>query len=331
MSLDLSSSSQQVYNAALVTLTNDQDGDKERLLWEIVNWEENPPKKEYPLPGWEWFEIHGDPRTLNSLVTRGILNILFKSNKSCSYETTDREAIKRALNDYRGLIQPPEEEEYIPPDLFDIIIGHEGKRELINRSISADEPVHFLLHGVPASAKSLMLEELNRLPRSKFVLGSNLSKAGLYDVLLNEKEKPRFLILDELDKIDDQANLAGLLSLMERGLITETKYKRHRQIKLKCWVFASANRINRIPEELMSRFVTLKFKPYSDAEFMDVCVNVLTKREGVNESIALYITKKVLDELGSRDVRDACKLARLMKGDTKTEVDHIVGILKKQK
>ncbi|GAH37742.1 unnamed protein product, partial [marine sediment metagenome] len=80
--------------------------------------------------------------------------------------------------------------------------------------------------------------------------------------------------------IDDQANLAGLLSLMERGLITETKYKRHRQMKLKCWVFASANRITRIPEELMSRFVTLKFKPYSDIEFMDVCVNVLTKREG---------------------------------------------------
>lgn len=315
----------------MVILTNNPDGDKERLLWEIVNFEENPPERKYPLPGFEWYEVHGDPRTLNSLVTRGILNIVFKSNKSCSYETTDREAIKRALNDYRGLIQPPEEETHIPPDLFDIIIGHEGKRELIMRSISAENPVHFLLYGVPASAKSLMLEELNRLPQSKFILGSNLSKAGLYDILLTEKEKPRFLILDELDKIDDQANLAGLLSLMERGLITETKYKRHRQIKLKCWVFASANKINRIPVELMSRFVKLNFKPYSDAEFMDVCVNVLTKREGMNESIALYITKQVLDELNSRDVRDSCKIARLMKGDTKAEVDHVVGILSKQR
>jgi len=331
MSLDLSSSSQQVYNSALSYLSDDRDGDRERLLWEIVNFEENPPEREYPISGFEWYEVHGDARTLNSLVTRGILNIVFKTNKSCSYETADLEAIKRALNDYRGLIQPSEEEEYIPPDLFDIIISHEGKKELIMRSISADEPVHFLLHGVPASAKSLMLEELNRLPRSKFILGSNLSKAGLYDVLLNEKDKPRFLVIDELDKIDDQSNLAALLSLMERGIITETKFKRHRRMKLKCWVFASANKIDRIPVELMSRFVTLNFKPYSDAEFIDVCVNVLTKREGMNESIALYITKKVLDELGSRDVRDACKIARLMKGDTKTEVDHVVGILSKQR
>jgi len=330
MSLDLSSSSQQVYNAALSYLSDDRDGDRERLLWEIVNFEENPPEREYPLPGFEWYEVHGDARTLNAMVTRGILNILFKSNKSCTYEACDREAIKRALNDYRGMIAPPDEEEYIPPDLFDVIIGHEGKKEIINRSISSDEPVHGLLYGVPASAKSLMLEELNRLPRSKFILGSNLSKAGLYDALLNEREKPRFLIIDELDKIDDQANLAALLSLMERGIITETKYKRHRQMKLKCWVFASANRIDRIPEELMSRFLLLKFKPYTDAEFVDIAVNVLTKRESTNESIALYISQTVMKELGSRDVRDAVKIARLLKGDTKGEVDHVVGILSKQ-
>jgi Holliday junction DNA helicase RuvB len=331
MSLDLSPQSRSVYNAALAFLTEDSDGERERLLWEIVNREESPPQREYPIQGFEWYEVHGDARTLNSMVTRGILNILFKSNKSCSYETVDREAIKSALNDYRGLIEPPEEEEHIPPDLFDIVIGHDGKKELIIRSIGAPEPVHFLLFGVPASAKSLMLEELNRLPRSKFILGSNLSKAGLYDVLLNEKDKPRFLIVDELDKIDDQANLAALLSLMERGIITETKYKRHRQIKLKCWVFASANETRRIPSELMSRFLLLKFQPYSDAEFMDVSVNVLTKREGVNESLALYISQKVMEELFSRDVRDAVKVARLLKGDTRTEVDHIMGILKKQR
>ena len=330
MSTDLASLSRTAYNAALSYLSDDSDGDRERLLYEIVNYEENPPEREYPISGFEWYEVHGDSRTLNSLVTRGILNILFKSNKSCSYEATDREAIKRALSDYRGMIAPPDEEQHIPPDLFDIIIGHEGKKEIINRSISSDQPVHGLLYGVPASAKSLMLEELNRLPRSKFILGSNLSKAGLYDTLLNEKDKPRFLIIDELDKIDDQSNLAALLSLMERGIITETKWRRHRSIKLKAWVFASANRIDRIPAELMSRFLLLKFNPYSDAEFIDISVNVLTKREGVNESIALYISRKVIDGLDSRDVRDCVKICRLLKGDTKAEVDHIINILKKQ-
>ena len=53
-----------------------------------------------------------------------------------------------------------------------------------------------------------MLEELSRLPYSKYVLGSSLIKAGLYEVLFNEK--PRVLILDELDKVDDAHNLTCL-------------------------------------------------------------------------------------------------------------------------
>ena len=59
-------------------------------------------------------------------------------------------------------------------------------------------------------------------------------------------------------------------------------------------------------------------------------MNVLTKREGTNESIALYISQAVMKELGSRDVRDAVKIARLLKGDINGEVDHVVGILSKQ-
>lgn len=327
MSLGLSPQSQQVYNSALVILTNDTDGSKERLLYEIVTWEDaHPPQNEYE--GFEWYNIHGDPRTLNSMVTRGLLNIQFKSNKYCTYRTVDREAVKRALTDYKGLLKPPEDEE-IPTDLFRLVVGHEEKKEIIMRGISASTPVHFLLWGSVASAKTLMLEELSRLPRNRFVLGSSLTKAGIYEVLLNEK--PRYLLVDELDKLDDQSNLTALLSLMETGIVTETKYRRHRRIKLETWVFASANEIKRIPKELLSRFVLLKFRPYSDAEFTDVVVNVLREREGMDEGLALYISQKVLTELGSRDVRDTVKIARLMRGKTKAEVDHLVGILKKQK
>lgn len=38
-----------------------------------------------------------------------------------------------------------------------------------------------------------------------------------------------------------------------------------------------------------------------------------------------------MDKLSSRDVRDTVKVARLLKGDTKTEVDHVMGILSKQR
>jgi len=322
-------SEDEVYAATLTLLSGDTTGDMERLLWDIVQWEEeNPPRNEYD--GFEWYQVHGDARTLNKLVTRKILKIVYKSNKATIYRATNLDAIKRALNDYQGLMTAPEGEvEEIPPDLFNVVVGHDEKKEILMRSLTSDQPVHILLYGSIASAKSLMLEELARLPRSKFILGSSLTKAGLFEILFNER--PKYVIIDELDKIDDPENLACLLSLMERGIITETKYRRHRKLKLKTWVFASANRIHKIPPELLSRFLLLRFRDYTPEEFMDVVVKVLTDREKVPQSLAVYIADKVLNELGSRDVRDAVKVARLLKSKTKDEVNHVIGILKRQK
>ena len=322
------------YEAVMELLQSDEDGSLASLLEEIVSYEEGHGKEldESPLGGWEWYQVHGDPRTLNKLVTKGVLNIVFKSNKCTVYRAVDVDAIKAALADYRSQFRPVEEvaEAQIPPDLFSCIVGHDDKKELILRGLRSERPVHFLLWGPPASAKSLMLEELSKLPGSKLVLGSALTKAGLIEVLF--AERPRYLLLDELDKVDDTENLSALLSLMERGLVTETKYRRQRSIRLKTWVFATANDISHIPRELLSRFTPLQFRDYSDQEFLEVAVNVLSKREGLSEPLALYIADKVLRVLGSRDVRDAIKVARLLgSGRKRSEVDKIVELLRKQR
>jgi Holliday junction DNA helicase RuvB len=186
-----------------------------------------------------------------------------------------------------------------------------------------------LLWGTVASAKTLILEDLARLPHNRFVLGSSLTKAGLFDVLFNER--PRYLIIDELDKIDDAENLSALLSLMHKGYITETKYRRHRTLRLKTWVFASANEISRLPKELMSRFLLLRFRDYTDDEFIEVVVNVLKEQENISENLGIYIAERILKELNSRDVRDTVKCARLLRERTKEEVDKIIAILKRQK
>jgi hypothetical protein len=261
-----------VYAATFQTLNSDTTGEIERLLLDIVQWErEHPPQNTYD--GFEWYMVHGDVRTLNSLVTKRILEIRMKTNKTCNYRLSNINAVERAIFDYQGMASPPEETMEIPSDLFDIIIGHEDKKDIIMRSITSDRPVHCLLHGSIASAKTLMLEELARLPRSKLVLGSNLSRAGLFELLFSER--PKYLIVDELEKVDDENNLAALLSLMERGLLTETKYRRCRGLQLKCWVFASANRIDRIWPELLSRFsAKLRFRDYTDEEFFEVVVHV---------------------------------------------------------
>jgi len=318
----------EIYNAVLTVLSHDSDGSIKKLLETIVEWEnQNPPKDKYH--GFAWHEVFGDPRTLNSLVTRRILKIVFKSNKYVAYRALDLKAMEKALADFEGSFIQEEVAESIPSNLFEVVIGHKDKKDLILRGLQSKKPVHYLLWGSVASAKTLMLEELARLPRSRLILGSALTRAGIFDVLFNER--PRYLIIDEMEKIDSIENLSALLSLMERGFVTETKYRRHRTIRLKTWVFGSANDITRLPRELLSRFTLLRFRDYTPEEFYEVTVNVLSQREGISDRLALYIAEKVLKILQSRDVRDAIKCARLLKEHTKEDVDHVIQVLAKQR
>ncbi|MBA7684844.1 hypothetical protein ES703_93257 [subsurface metagenome] len=323
---------QDVYAAALRLLSHDREGDIERLFRRILEWERNnPPTGDYPqYHGWEWFEVHGDPRTLNKLVIKEALKVTLKTNKCINYRLLDAKAVEKALNDYEGVFaQVEQESEEIPEDLFATIIEHEKKKQIFMRSLAAEKPVNLLLLGAVATAKTMFLEELRRLPHSYFALGSSMSKAGLFEILFNER--PSYLILDELDKVDDQSNLSVLLSLMEGGVVAETKYRRHRHFQLTTWVFASANRIGKIPHELLSRFQPLRFKEYTLDEFYEVVTAVLHQRENTPKSLALYIAERVHLDLQSRDVRDAVHIARLLSKKTKKDVDFIVDILKEQK
>lgn len=276
--------------------------------------------------GFQWFEVQAAPQTLNKLVRLGILEVGYKSNKAKHYRIPDIEKLKQLLQMteiQETTIDTPQTT--IPNDLFNIIIGHDDVKEILWKSINSNCTVHVLLHGSPASAKSLFLEELARLPNSRFVLGSSLSKAGLLQVLF--EQKPRYLIIDEIDKISDEDNLSALLSLMERGTVTETKYRRQRSINLLTNVYAAGNRIDTLPRELLSRFITLRFKDYTPDEFMEVAVKVLTDREKTPPPIAIHIAESVLRKLLSRDPRDAVKVARLLTQPSKEEVDRIMEIL----
>jgi Holliday junction DNA helicase RuvB len=77
-----------------------------------------------------------------------------------------------------------------------------------------------------------------KLSRSYFTLGSHSTKAGMLDYLFNNR--PKNLIVDEIEymAIKDQA---ALLSLMETGILSETKYEKTRNSIMRTWVFASCN------------------------------------------------------------------------------------------
>lgn len=212
----------------------------------------------------------------------------------------------------------------LPDDLFAPIVGYEDVKWLLQRGLLSPQPVHFLLVGPPASAKSLFLMELERLPGAYYSVGSSSSRAGLRQLLIDLE--PRILLIDEMDKVRTSKDYAVLLSLMETGVVTETLYKRHEKVQRGTRVYAAANSDENLPAELLSRFVRLHLKPYGEADFLQVAETVLVQRQNVEPEAARVIAKAVWLDLHSRDVRDAVKVARLAR--SMDEVTRILATLK---
>jgi len=213
----------------------------------------------------------------------------------------------------------------LPRDLFDVIVGYEDVKKILLKALKSKKPVHALLAGVPASAKSLFLSEIQRLPSSYFLLGGKTTKAGLTWIL--SRYKPKYLLIDELDKMP-RREMTVLLSLMETGLVKDVKYRKEIEVVLDTKVFAACNRDDTIPAELKSRFyLKFYFKPYTLTEFKEVGTKVLVNREGVKASLASYIVNRVSEF--TRDVRVCIGIARI--AETKNDVDFIVDSLRKYK
>ena len=203
--------------------------------------------------------------------------------------------------------------------LFTPVIGHDDVKKIFQYALLSQRPVHVILEGPPASAKSLFLMELGRLPSAHFVLGGTSSKAGLTDLLLTYR--PRFLLIDEIETIDNSKDYAALLHLMENQEVVETKYHRsHDPVPMNTWVFAAGNDVREIGDALLSRFGgkegVIRLRAYNPQEFVDVATKVLILREGVQEEFAGKVAKATLN-LGSRDVRLAVRLARLTQDEEK--------------
>ena len=278
----------------------------------------------YEWRGFEWWELPAKPQTLRMLVLRKILKISYKTSSRTYFRLVDREATEEALRLTAVLSMDVQgQTEEIPMDLFDDVYGYEDIKQLFFKTLygEKEDRVHFMMIGPPASAKSLFLLCLERLSKAKYALGSRSSKAGLAEYLMNVQ--PRYLLIDEVDKMAIQ-DYAILLSLCETGRITEVIYGKNREVQLDTIVFACGNRLDGIPPEVISRFQVLHFHLYSEAEFTEIVNHVLMRRQ-VSPDLALYIAEKVWSELGSRDVRQAIRVAKLAKNIS--QVDSVMRTL----
>ena len=194
-------------------------------------------------------------------------------------------------------------------NLFADIYGCDDIKKLFRMALESNHTCSILLTGPPTSAKTLFLQSLMKLRDSCFMDCSNATKSGIVDYIFNHK--PKYLLLDELDKLS-RKDQTFLLNLIETGIVSETKYNKTRKMELKTSVFATSNNIEKIIIPLQSRFFIVNMQAYTYEQFYEITLQLLTSNQyNVDEDIAKAIAEAVWNT--SRNIRESIRIARISK------------------
>lgn len=279
-----------------------------QLIKHIVEIEDNlDPESLAAKAGWRSRDVGAWPGTLSRLRMEGLIEDGYESNSYHGYRLTEK-ARALVLTEEASPLEAPHEQLEVPEDMFEDIIGHDEVKELLRACLMASKPVHVLLTGPPALAKTLFLWDIERIGGESaiWLVGSAISKAGLWDMVA--ERQPQILLIDELDKVN-AADTAALLSIMEGGRLVRAKKGRELDTRVNVKVIAATNVESRLSMELRSRFAIRRLSTYSPVEFRTVVKGVLVRREDVEPPVAEEIAKRL--DGRSQDVRDAVRVARL--------------------
>lgn len=175
---------------------------------------------------------------------------------------------------------------------------------------------HCLLHGSPGCGKTEILEGFKRMlgkPEEAFLSfdGSNMTKAGVVEQLIESSAVPPVLIIEEIEKCEEQ-HLRWLMSIMDkRGEVRRTNYRVGTQCKdVRMVVLATANNTEILekymggaiasrfdqkiycprPSETVMRQILLreikgieKDLPDGDPKWVDATVEFLYKKWGITD------------------------------------------------
>lgn len=285
-----------------------KEGDME-LLAEIAKFEDSHDmEKEFKI-GWSWRHVRIWPATLSRLFKDGYLENVFRSNSFTGYKLSEmgRATVTSKQQEATAETEAPRQLE-VAETIFSDIIGHDDVKELLKACLLAEKPVHVLLAGPPALAKSLFLWDIERAAgeRAIWLVGSATSKAGLWDAVA--ERQPQILLIDELDKMN-AADTAALLSMMEGGRLVRAKRGRELNLHNQLRVVAASNRLGMLSPELKSRFAIKMLSAYSREDFLTVVRGVLASRENLSPEVAGEIASQL--DGRTHDVRDAIRVARL--------------------
>ena len=195
--------------------------------------------------------------------------------------------------------------------VFREIVGYQDIKDLMKLALLSEYPTSILLSGGPGMGKSLFLKciENSYHKDSVYLDCSLMTKAGLRDLLFENGNRIKILLLDEisrLKKIDQEI----LLNLLQDGRIVDTRSGNHRQVHFSLLkVFATCNEISKLIEPLRDRFDKYELPQYTFEDFISIC-NKVVKLNAKDDDLKQKIISAVWADMGSRNVRDVINASR---------------------
>ena len=212
-------------------------------------------------------------------------------------------------------------------EMFKYIYGHDKLKKLFYMSLHTDDPVHIILKGSPGTAKTLFLEAIEENVEDTTFITSNATGPGILHHIYDNPDM-KYLCIDEIEKIP-KGEIGVLLTLMESGKLIITKKTMMVNREQKVRIFATCNDVNKLSPEMQSRFLKLHLNEYTFAEFHMVAKNLVCGKFKKSEELADKIADSIWNKVGSKDVRDVIKIARLTKKPE--DVDFVIETLEEYK
>jgi replication-associated recombination protein RarA len=207
-----------------------------------------------------------------------------------------------------------EDKKLQPEDrFFSDIHLYDDLKLLLSRMLVSKESVHSVLVGPPASGKTMFLFSVQKSMKDVFFIdATNASGAGIVDKLFTYP-RTRIILIDEIEKIPKR-DQNMLLNLLETGMLVSTKVRKTQEMKFAgIKLFATSNDVEQLSKPLRSRLMEFHLPEYDFSGFREIVVKLAADRYRLSREIADEIAFVVWHEMGTKDVRDALQLAKLVR------------------